>query len=270
MHLTETEWWQHMMEGIYGARLGDAKVIIDAEGASSGVGKSGLAVYLAKLFSNLVGYDFVEDDMTLSGAEYLQRWREHPGAEQPSVLVLDELGGAGAGNSRRAMSNQNVALGNSWQLMRQRRVISIVTTTHWSRVDVTLRRQADYRLWCLRKPIGYFVPYKVTADFDKGKVRTKSFDDVNRIRFPDMAGHDDPHYNYLASLKDELLNSNTLDADELQEQEQQREPEQIERQTKIRIAQQMRDKGMSGSEVSDAIDMSESWVHKYTDPATAE
>jgi len=263
MHLTETDWWEDMLEGVFGPRQGGARIIIDAEGASTGVGKTGLAVYVAKLFSQMVGYDFSEEDMTLSGAEYLQRWKEHPGAEQPSVIILDELGGAGAGHARRAMAQGNVDLGNAWQLMRKKRIMTIVTLSHWMRADADLRRQADYRLWCLRKPIGYFKPYKITADFDQGKVRTRGFDDVGRIRFPDMAGHGDPHYDYLTQLKDELLASNTLDADELCEEV--KDPEEVERETKLGIAQRMRENGATAQEVAQDLDMSESWVHKYTE-----
>lgn len=258
-----------MLDGIYGPRQGGARIIIDSAG-SSGVGKTGAALYIAKLFSKLAGYEFSEEDMTLSGAAYLKRWKEHPGAEQPSVIILDELGGAGAGGARRAMSNQNVDLGKAWQLMRKKRIITLVTTTHWSRVDVSLRRQCDYRLWCHEKPIGYFTPYSVSADFDAGKVRTKSYSDVHRMRFPDMHGHNDPHYQYLASLKDDLLASNSLDADQLLEQEQQQDPEEAARQQKIKVAQRMRDEGMTCREIGNMVDMSYGWVSQYTDAKAAE
>jgi len=46
------------------------------------------------------------------------------------------------------MSNQNVELGNAWQLIRKKRIISIVTLPHWSKVDRDMRMQADFRLWC--------------------------------------------------------------------------------------------------------------------------
>ena len=268
MHLTETEWWRDMMEGIYGPRQGGARIIIDAEGASTGVGKTGLAVYLAKLFSQMVGYEMQEEDMTLSGAEYLERWKEHPGAEQPSVIILDELGGAGAGHARRAMAQGNVDLGNAWQLMRKKRIITIVTLSHWMRADADLRRQADYRLWCLRKPIGYFRPYKITADFDQGKVRTRGYDDVGRIRFPDMAAHEDPHYEYLTQLKDELLASNTLDADELGEKEV--TAEEADREARREVAQALREQGKSGWEIGEVIGRSHTWVYQNTEATSTE
>jgi predicted transposase YdaD len=77
-----------------------------------------------------------------------------------------------------------------------------------------------------------------------------------------MAGHGDPHYEYLTQLKDELLASNTLDADELGEEPP--DPDEVERETKLEIAQRMRENGATAQKVAQDLDMSESWVHKYT------
>lgn len=270
-HATETEWWDDLCDGIFGARKGGARIIIDAEDAKTGVGKTGLAVFLARLLAERVfGYQLTEDDLTLSGAKYLQRWREHPGEEQPSVIVLDELGGAGAGHARRAMSNQNVELGNAWQLMRKKRIISIVTLPHWSKVDRDMRMQADFRLWCLKDPIGYFKPYQVGSDFDDGEVTTDGYDDIERIRFPNMDKHDDSVYKYLAGQKDELLESEFFDADKLVDGEGDGDepgtPEEIERREQIKVAIRLYkpwddDTRHSYEEVADALaEKSDTWV----------
>lgn len=217
VHITETDWWDDLLDGIFGPRQGGARIIIDAEAASTGVGKTGLAVYVAEVLSAVFEYDLQPEDMTLSGQHYLERWRDHPDKEQPSVLILDEMGGAGAGHARRAMSQQNVDLGNAWQLMRKKRIVSIVTLPHWSKVDKDMRQQADFRLWCRKNPIGYFEPYRIGAGFDRGDVKTHGYDDVNRVRFPDMTTRDDALYEHLAREKDELLNSGFFDADKLEE-----------------------------------------------------
>lgn len=217
MHFTETAWWHDVCDGIFGTRKGGARIIVDAEGASTGVGKTSLAVFLARVLAKQFDYDLSKDDLTLSGAEYLDRWREHPDEHQPSVLVLDELAGAGAGDNRRAMSHQNVNLARSWQLMRKKRVVTICTLAHWSDADKKLRRLADYRLLCLSKPIGYFRPYQVGASFAKGKIRTHGYDDIDRIQFPDMKDHDDPYYAHLDEQKTDLLDSTVFDADALRE-----------------------------------------------------
>lgn len=273
-HVTETEWWNDLCDGIFGPRKGGARIIIDAEDAKTGVGKTGLAVFLARLLAERVfDYQLTEDDLTLSGAKYLQRWREHPGEEQPSVIVLDELGGAGAGHARRAMSNQNVELGNAWQLMRKKRIISIVTLPHWSKVDRDMRMQADFRLWCLKDPIGYFKPYQVGADFDDGEVTTDGYDDIERIRFPNMDKHDDSVYKYLAGEKDELLESEFFDADKLvdgEEPEESMSPDEARRQERIKIAQRKRNNGDTTREIADDVGMSHTWVIENTEPPEAE
>lgn len=265
MHTTDTEFWHDLMHGVYGTRQGGARIIIDAEGASTGVGKTGLAVYLAKLCAKAFGYELTEADITLSGEEYLERWRDHPGPEQPSVIILDELAGAGAGDARRAMSNKNVNLGRSWQLMRKKRIMTITTLPHWSDADKRMRRFCDYRLYCLKQPIGFYRPYQVTTSFDDGDVRTQSYDDIQRIRFPNMDKHDDDLYRYATKLKDELLASEFFDADELAEAEERIDPEEADRERKVADAQRAREAGLSTREVAKIVDMSQPWVIQYTD-----
>jgi hypothetical protein len=269
IHMTETEWWHDLCHGILGPRKGGARIIIDAEDAKTGVGKTGLAVFLARLLAEQVfDYQVTEDDLTLSGAKYIERWRGHPGEEQPSSIVLDELGGAGAGHARRAMSNQNVELGNSWQLMRKKRIISIVTLPHWSKVDRDMRKQADFRLWCLKEPIGYFQPYEVGVEFDSGEVMTDGYDDVDRINFPNMDKHDDPVYKYLAGEKDELLESEFFDADKLvdgSEPEETMSPDKARREERVEIAQRKRNNGDTAREIADDVGMSHTWVIENTE-----
>lgn len=254
------------MDGVYGPRQGGARIIVDAENAATGVGKTTCAVSLAQAFSSAFEYDLQPEDFTLSGEAYLERWREHPGKEQPSVIVLDELSGAGAGDARRSMSNKNVNLGRSWQLMRKKRVITLCTLPHWSDADRRLRRFADHRVWCLQKPIGYYRPYKVTSSFDDGKVMTRRYqDDADRMSFPNLDAHDDEYFRAVTAKKDALLDSDAFDADKLQKDDEP-EPEEVERDTKKESAQNARDAGLSTREISDIVDMSQSWVSKYTEP----
>ncbi|WP_049934720.1 ATP-binding protein [Haloplanus natans] len=277
MHLTDTDWWHDLMKGIYGPRQGGAQIIVDAEDAEKGYGKTGLAVSLARFLSERVfGYELTDDDLTLSGARYLERWREHPGKEQPSVIILDELAGAGAGNNRRAMSNQNVALGSVWQLMRKKRIVTIVTLPHWSKADLEMRREATFRLHCLREPIGYFRPYRIGASFDDGKVTTEGYDDVERIRFPNMDAHDDPLKRALDRKKDNLLDSQYLDADKLEGDEtpvEEIDPDKLRKEAKkekeTEIAQSLRDMGFSGRDVADMLGRSHTWVYDNTSEPTA-
>jgi hypothetical protein len=269
MHLRHSEFWHDLMHGVFGPRQGGARIICDAQNASTGVGKTSAAVMLARAVSKAFDYELSEDDFVLSGQEYLRRWREHPDKEQPSCIVLDELVGAGSGDARRSMSNQNVNLGRSWQLMRKKRIVTIAVLPHWGDCDKRLRKASDYRLWCLEKPIGYFRPYKATVAFGNSDVRTVGYDE--RIRFPNPEEHNDELFEAITDKKDELLNSSKFNADELLEQEQKQDPEDAKRETKIKTAQSARDNGLSTREVASIVDMSQSWVDKYTDsPAETE
>jgi hypothetical protein len=270
MHLVDTEFWEDLMHGVYGPRSGGARIIVDAEGASTGVGKTSCAVSIARYCAAAFGYDPSPDDLTLSGQQYLERWREHPGPEQPSVIVLDELAGAGAGDARRSMSTENVNLGRSWQLMRKKRIVTITTLPHWTDADKRMRRFSDYRAYCLKEPIGYFKPYQVTTTFDTGDVRTSGYDDVNRIGFLNLDALEDPLYGHVTELKDDLLASDVFDADEITDLEDEPDPEEAEREQKVADAQRARNNGLSTREVADIVDMSQSWVQKYTDTPTDE
>jgi len=268
MHLTDTKWWHDLMHGIVGPRQGGARIIIDSEDASTGVGKTGLSVYLALLLCRAFGYQIEKEDLTLSGAAYLERWRDHPGAEQPSVIILDELGGAGAGHSRKPMLQQNVDLGNAWQLMRKKRIVTIVTLPHWSKADKSLRKQADYRLWCLREPIGYFRPYKVGATFNDGNIQTRGYDDVDRIRFPNLDGNNSPVYNYLDKQKDELLASGFFDADKLEGEEEDDETDTtLTDSDKTHIKHMAESTGATQTEIADVYDIDRSTVSKIKNEA---
>jgi len=273
LRMVDTEWFNELMTGIYGPRKGGARIIIDAENAATGAGKTGLAVHLAETLSHIFGYEMSADDMTLSGAHYLQRWQEHPGREQPSVLILDELAGAGAGHSRRGMSKQNVQLGKSWQLMRKKRVVTIVTLPHWRKADKDLRQQADYRLWCREEPIGTFKPYRITTGFEDGQIKTRGYDDISRISFPNLDGKGDRLFRIVDKKKDELLASGTLDADELgEENEEQEDPEQIRRRMYMERAQRLRCEGYTVDDIAndnvpdeDEVPYKQWWISNHTE-----
>lgn len=270
-HLAETEFWNKLMHGIFGPRNGGAKIIIDAQDAKTGVGKTSGAVALAEVFANAFDYELKPDDLMLSGSQYIERYRDHPGKEQPSVIVLDEIVGAGAGDARRAMSNLNVTLIRAWNMLRTKRVVTLVTVPDWGDVDSNLQKLADYRIFCLKKPIGYFKAYEVRTEFD-GSHRSSGPNlrglgarkGAQRIRFPNLDSVSDPAYQFLSATKNELLERGIFQADELKEEKETPDPDEARKQEKIDIAQRMRDNGETIANIADALDMSTGWVSKYT------
>jgi hypothetical protein len=265
------------MGDVFGARKGGAIIFCDAENARKGVAKTSGSVALARILAKAFGYDLQLDDMTLSGAHYLRRYQEHPGHEQPSVLVLDEFVGAGSGDARRSMSSQNVDFGRAWQLLRSKRVVSIATLPDWNEADKRLKKYADYRIWCREKPIGFFQPYKITVPFNASgsgsSTRTKGLsygERTDRIAFPNMDAEGDPYYRHLTERKNELIDSSSWDADELEGGDaEEAEPvsrEEIERQEITKVAIRLykpwdEQTQRSYEDVADAIAAkSNSWV----------
>jgi len=219
----KTEFAKALIEDIEGPRDGGAIIVVDAEDARTGVGKTSAAVAFAKFTANLFGYELRKDDLVLSGDQYLGLYDKQPGEEQVSVAVWDEAVGAGSGDARRAMANQNVELGQAWQIMRQQKVITFVTLPDWGDLDSRLQKFADYRLWC-RRDIGQVQAYEVGTEFNSGNLRTRGLgpgDGAEPIQFPDMKEIGDPHYQALKQKKTELIESGTLNADSLHEDDEQ-------------------------------------------------
>lgn len=277
--IVHTQFWQEVMHDVFGPRQGGATIFVDAENARKGVGKTSAAVALARLFARAFRYDLQHDDLTLSGIEYLQRYQKHPSKEQPSILVLDEFVGAGAGDKRRAMSHQNVDFGRAWQMLRTKRVVTFATVPDWNEADKRLRKLADYRVWCRERPIGTFQAYKIEVPFDSGGAaftRTRGLNyhgsGARRIGYPNMDGHADPFYRSLSKKKDDLIQSSTWDADELLKEGESSEtppdPDTLRRQEAIKYAVRLYEPWDSTNEVSQEQvanevlggDYSSSWV----------
>lgn len=250
--ISETEFWNDIMHGVFGPRKGGAKILIDAENAALGVGKTSCAVALARLFGQAFDYELKEDDFVLSANEYMERYRDHPGKEQPSVIVLDEMVGAGAGDKMRTMAKKNVNLVRAWQLQRVKRVVTISTLASWADAVKGLRKLADYRLLCMQQPIGCFRPYALgTFDFDESSsIRFERLD--NRIHFPRM--DDDPFYQHVSALKDELIESERYDADDLVDDDGEDEDAELPEDEQIQIAQEYRKLGRSWKKIASTVD----------------
>lgn len=265
-----TEFWNELMHDVYGPRKGGAIIFVDAENARKGVAKTSGACALARLLSCAFGYDLQKEDLTLSGSEYLQRYRDHPGQKQPSVLVLDEFVGAGAGDKRRSMAQQNVDFGRAWQLLRTKRVVTLATVPDWNEADKRLKKLADYRVWCRERPIGYFQAYKIVVPFNSssGQVHTKGLGpegDTRRIQFPNMDAKNDPFYKHITKKKDELIHSQTWDADEIREENDTPDPDEVAREEAIKVAVRLYkpwkdETEHTQREVAKAVDYSHVWV----------
>lgn len=212
----QSHFFRSLYKDVEGQRGGGAIVIIDAEDARTGVGKTGAACAMAEFVAWYFGYELREADGVLSGQEYLQLFQDHPNEEQVSVAVWDEAVGAGSGDARRAMAQENVDLGRAWQIMRDRRVITFVTLPDWGDLDSRLQKLADYRVWC-RRDIGSLQAYEIGTTFEGGDIRTRGLgpgDGAEPISFPDVT-EDSDLYAAIKAKKDAVQESDSLDAGEL-------------------------------------------------------
>ena len=264
----DTEFWTQVCEDVMGPREGGAIIIVDAEDARKGVGKTSCAVFFARAFADAFGYQFKERDMTLSGQEYLNLYTEQPGPEQPSVAIWDEAVGGGSGDGRRAMSEENVNLGQAWAIMRTRKVLTFVTLPNWGDLDVRLQRLADYRIWCRRDPIGECRTYQIGTNFKGDQLKTIGLgpgEGAEPIEFPDMKTNDDPYYTALKAKKDTLIDSGTLDANEAADDDNEPDPEEIKYNQQVKTALRAvkpwsDERGISQRDAAELIEYSRGWV----------
>ena len=215
INIREGEFWNDLMSDyIYGPAKSGCKICIDAIDSRLGVGKTSAALNLAYEISDEVGWELTEADMVLSAASFLKRFREHPGTEQPSVIILDEIVGGGGADRRRAMSNKNVNMARTFEIMRNKRIVVIMTTANYGGMDPRLRRLMDYVLTCQIHPKFYLVPYKVGTRFGSGDLRLRHVG--ARLRF--WPFDDDPLFEELGRQKDLLLDSEEFDMDKVIEE----------------------------------------------------
>lgn len=280
-HIKESAFIQSIIKDVYGPRKGGAIVFIDAQNARRGIAKTSAQVAVGKYLSHLFGYELREQDLTLSGDYYLKRALEQPGKDQPSVLGIDEFVGAGSGDKRRAMAEQNVFFGSVWQMIRKKRIVTLATLPDWNEADKRLRKYADYRLWCLENPIGHFQPYKVKVPFQAGTSSPVYLQglgrgpDTEQITFPNMDDRNDSLYEFITDKKSDVIDDGSFDADTVEERigmadEQDESDErlsekEIERKEKQRVALRMYKPwtdqvGSTSDAVAHAVGMSDSWV----------
>lgn len=274
MTLGQTDFWNTVMHDVFGPRSGGAIIIVDAEDARKGVGKTVCAVSLAEAFATAFNYELTEDDLCISGERFIERLQEHPGEHQPSVLVWDEAVGGGSGDSRRSMAEENVILGRAWQTLRTKRIVQLVTLPDWNDLDKRMRKLADYRAWCQRQPIGTFQAYQIGTPFDGEGILTTGLgqgEGAAQINFPNLDRHDDALYQRVSEMKEELIDdSDGFDANEqlaADGGETQVKPEEVKRDEKVETAVRMRENGYTQDEISNAVGRTQSWVSRMLSEA---
>ena len=226
----------------------DLKIVWTARNSATGVGKTTGAVWLGLSWNPVFAGDLwsAETNATLDVAEYFDLYRELP---RGSVLILDE---AEELDARRSMQQENVDFSHDWMMLRKRQIISILTLPSPSALDSRVEELAD--VWVNSIKRGEAIVHGVRVlDYGNRKRQTPK---AETLEFPDVSRH--PEFQTLDSMKDEKIKRAYANEDKP-------DPDEVERQTKIDTAQRMRDSGHTIPEAADAVEMSESWVSKYTE-----
>lgn len=171
----------------------DAKIIITAEHGQTGVGKTSLAVYLAKVLDTSTD-GFTAEKATLNVGEFLTMWDE---LEPGSAAILDE---AEQLDSRRSMTNENVDASHRMQTRRVNEIITIMTLPSPKEIDSRIQRLADYWINCEKR--GTARIYKKKIHRIKQKVYYKT---MQTVQWPNM--DKDQDYRDLAAKKDTFIDA---------------------------------------------------------------
>jgi hypothetical protein len=225
----------------------DAKIIISAVDAQTGVGKSALAVALAIALdtSSNGGFD-AERKATLDVERFLGLYDE---LEPGSAMILDE---AEQIDSRRSMSNKNIDAAFRWQTRRVNEIIAILTLPSIDMIDCRMERLMDYRI---------DVTARGSAKVYKKKIHPMQkniyYRKLQIIRWPNMDGH--PDYTTLATMKDEMISKPDSD-DWIRRDEHESKLEKATQmagtETRDRIIQQLADAGVPNQDIAAGVGLS--------------
>ncbi len=184
----------------------DAVVLITADDADRGVGKTACATALAKILDTSAdGFDG-ESKATLSVPRFLELYDT---LEPGSSLVLDE---GEQLDSRRAMSQQNVDASLKMQTRRVNEIMVIITLPSPDMIDKRVEQLADF--WVNVESRGKATIYKKKIHRIKRKVY---YETLQTFHWPNLDG--DADYEALAKEKDQFINDESAEENWIRETE---------------------------------------------------
>lgn len=240
----------------------DVKVIITAQDSQTGVGKTTLAGWLALVWTKMfTGQDWhVEPDeygegmATLHPREYFMLVKK-VGNEYPAgtAIVVDD---AEELDARRSMQHLNVDFSQRWMLMRLKQAITIITLPSPRAIDTRLEELSD--VWINVERRGRALVHRIRVNsYGSRNVMTEQ---MHKITFPNVSSH--PELVKLQQMKENKMD----DWDDEEEDEQEEvDPDEVDRETRKEIAQEMRENGMTVREVAEHVGRSRTWVSDHTE-----
>lgn len=226
----------------------DLKIVVTAENAATGTGKTTLAFFLAHQWQQYYCSEdwTAERNATLSADKFLELYKELP---RGSCLIMDEAEDLDA---RRSMAKKNVEFSHAWMKMRVRQIVSILTLPSTSALDKRLEELAD--VWIEVNRRGKATVHSIAVNSYGKNVMTPK---THTMTWPNVADH--PEMEALTQLKQDHI-----DRGMKHEQEQTQDPEDAKQETKAETAKRLRKQGLTVSDIAEAVDMSTGWVSNQT------
>lgn len=159
----------------------DAKLIVTSHNSRPGLGKTTLAIQMARDFDRH-GWS-AEQKGFMDAHKYHNAYDDQPAG---SALVFDEV--EGEADSRRSMSTKNVELSQAWAQNRYRNMITICTLPSVSMLDKRMLEMSDY--WINVIDRGTAHPYRVLVNDFNGNIIRQRMDEDAVITYPDLPDKD--------------------------------------------------------------------------------
>lgn len=243
----------------------DFVVVVAAasKSAVSGVGKTTLAVSLARYFDNTKGGFNAEQKATLDPKTFAHNLlTDEETVPDQSAVIFDEAQGtlsSSGADARRSMADSVMDVTTAISTLRFRQVSCLIVSqsTKWidKRIDDVLDALILIQDWD-----GDEARAEVFTTYynDLETSPTRYTEHLDTITWP-VLPEDDPDYSYLHELK----RKSALE----QGTEEEEEDKSLPKEDQIRIAQDYRDKGMTIKEIASSplIDYKKSWVSEHTE-----
>jgi len=230
----------------------DLKIVITQRNSGTGGGKTTLAGWLCLNWDD--GWN-AEERATLDPQEFIEAYPKLP---PHSCLLLDE---AEELDARRSMAEQNVEFAKQWMMMRTRQIDSILTLPTSSALDKRIKELADIRINVVERGVANV--YKIRIDdHNTDQVRERF---LHELEWPDVSEH--PELQQVEQYKQDRIQQKR---EQHVEENESVDPDEVERETKVQIAQQMRNNGKTIREIANDTGMSQGWASNNTHAAATD
>lgn len=225
-------------------------ILVVAENAATGVGKTTAAVSLCRAFDP----DWnAHEHATLDPYEYLDLYRNLP---RGSAILFDEIGASM--DNRRSSASVNLDISHDLQTLRVRQITTIFTVPTPDVIDKRLKMFCDYTMVCHDDTPGVATLYRHNVPVIGKNVGKVQHDETEKLRWPNLDQQED--FEELDRMKKErYVDNETRTYDEQDDQDDQ---DDLDKDHRDRLIRQMVENGSTQKDAANAFDLSESTVSR--------